>query len=239
MPRNFELGRLAALGILLASSNVPAHAQTVMGPGTPANCLQNAGNGELACGSGSTAAPGTGATAVGINAKATADAAMGFGQDAHASSISAMAFGKGAIASNQGSVAIGQGANSTGAASTALGFAGRALANEAVAVGDTATASGNFSTALGSNTTAGQASSTAIGFGAQSTAANQMMFGTATNILAAPGIVSAASKAAQQGKVLMVTVDSKGNIATAAIPSPTCRCPPPPVKPPKLTRKKR
>ena len=29
MPRNFALGRLAALGILLASSHVPASAQTV------------------------------------------------------------------------------------------------------------------------------------------------------------------------------------------------------------------
>jgi hypothetical protein len=48
--------------------------------------------------------------------------------------------------------------------------------------------------------------------------------GTATNILAAPGIVSAASKAAQKGKLLMVTVDPNGNLATAAVP--VCRCPP-------------
>jgi hypothetical protein len=54
-------------------------AQTVMPPSAPANCVQNAGNGELACGSGATASPGTGATAVGINAQATADAAVAFG----------------------------------------------------------------------------------------------------------------------------------------------------------------
>ena len=145
MSRSLELRRLAALGILLLSSDLAAHAQSVMAPGTPAGCLQNAGNGELACGSGATASPGTGATAIGINAKASADAAMGFGFNANASSISAMAFGKDASATNQGSVAIGQESSSTGMASTALGFAGRALANETVAVGDTATASARVS----------------------------------------------------------------------------------------------
>jgi hypothetical protein len=236
MSRSLELRRLAALGILLLS-DLTAHAQSVMAPGTLAGCLQNAGNGELACGSGATASPGTGATAIGINAKASADAAMGFGFNANASSISAMAFGKDASATNQGSVAIGQESSSTGMASTALGFAGRALANETVAVGDTATASANFSTALGANASAGFPSSAALGFGAQATAANQMMFGTAANILAAPGIVSAASKAAQQGKVLMVTIDGNGNIATAAIP--VCRCPPPVLRPPKKLSRKR
>jgi YadA head domain repeat (2 copies) len=53
----------------------------------------------LACGSGATASPGTGATAIGINAKATADAAVAFGSNANASAISAMAFGLGTAAS--------------------------------------------------------------------------------------------------------------------------------------------
>jgi trimeric autotransporter adhesin len=214
---------VVSLGLLLGSSAIPAGAQTVEGAASPASCVQNVGNGELACGSGSVANPGTGATAIGINAKATADAAMAFGFEASAASIAAMAFGKGTSAVGDGAVAVGQGASSTGMFSTAIGFAGRALANDTVAVGDTATASSNFSTALGANTTAGFASSTALGSGAQATAANQMMLGTATNILAAPGIVSAASKAAQKGKVLMVTIDGNGNIATAAVPA--CRCP--------------
>lgn len=113
--------------------------------------------------------------------------------------------------------------------STAIGFAGRAFGNDAVALGDVATASANFSTALGSNTSAGFASSTALGFGAQTTADNQMMFGTATNIYALPGVNSAASKAAQQGAVKMLTIDASGNVAVA--PIPICRCPPPPKKP--------
>jgi hypothetical protein len=223
---------VATLGLLLGSSTIPARAQTVEGSASPANCVQSVADGELACGSGAVAAPGNGATAIGINAKATADAAMAFGLGANAATIAAMAFGQGASAIGQGGVAVGQGANSTGMFSTAIGFAGRALANDTVAVGDTATASSNFSTALGANTMAGFASSTSLGSGAQATAANQMMLGTATNILAAPGIVSAASKAAQKGKVLMVTIDENGNIATAAVPA--CRCPV--LRNPKLRR---
>jgi hypothetical protein len=89
---------IAALVIGLSTPS-GGRAQTVMPPSAPANCVQNAGNGELACGSGATASPGTGATAVGINAKATADAAVAFGSNANASAISAMAFGLGTAAS--------------------------------------------------------------------------------------------------------------------------------------------
>jgi trimeric autotransporter adhesin len=128
---------IAALVIGLSAPSA-GRAQTVMPPSAPANCVQNAGNGELACGSGATASPGTGATAVGINAKATADAAVAFGSNANASAISAMAFGLGTAASQQGSVALGQGATSSGNASTAVGFAARAFGNDSVAVGDTA-----------------------------------------------------------------------------------------------------
>jgi trimeric autotransporter adhesin len=215
---------IAALMIGLGAA-FPAHAQNVMPPSAPANCVQNAGNGELACGSGATANPGTGATALGINAKAMADAAVAVGSNANASSIAAMAFGLNTVASNQGSVAVGQGATSSGNNSTALGFAARAFGSESVAVGDTATAgsaSANFSTAIGSNTQANFASSTALGFGAQTTAANQMMFGTATSIYAFPGVNSLASHAAQKPPLMMLTVDANGHIATARIP--TCQC---------------
>src|SRR5215510_12805296 len=79
MYRNFGLARLAPIALLsLTTQLTPLHAQTVMGSGTAARCIENGPNGELACGSGATAAPGTGATAIGINAKGTADAAMGF-----------------------------------------------------------------------------------------------------------------------------------------------------------------
>ena len=218
----------AAIGSLAALA-MPAAAQTVTGSGTPANCVQNAPNLDLACGSGAVASPGTGTTALGIDAKANGDAATAVGANANANSIAATAFGQNTVASATGSIAIGQGANATGGTSVALGFAARGFANDAVAIGDVATASGSSSIAIGANTSAGFASSTALGVNAQATAANQMMFGTATNILAAPGLVSAASKAAQKGRVLMVTVDANGNLATAAVP--VCRCPPIVVKP--------
>jgi trimeric autotransporter adhesin len=108
-----------------------------------------------------------------------------------------------------------------------------------VAVGDTATAGSpnvHFSTAIGSNTSANFASSTAIGFGAQTTAADQMMFGTATSIYALPGVNSAASHAAQKAPLMMLTVDADGNVSTAPIPA--CRCPPPPPPPSRPPRKK-
>jgi trimeric autotransporter adhesin len=216
--------RLATAAFLLQLCSTIGFAQTVTPPSTPANCVQNVGNSDFACGSGSVAQPGTGTMAIGVNAKANGDAATAVGAGATATSISATSFGQGAAATSTGAIAIGQGAQATGTSAVGIGFAGRGLAARAVGIGEVATASGTDSTALGANTSAGFVFSTALGANAQATAANQMMFGTATNILAAPGIVSAASKAAQKGKVLMVTVDANGNLATAAVP--VCRCRP-------------
>ncbi|KAF0209854.1 MAG: Cell surface protein [Methylocystaceae bacterium] len=63
--------------------------------------------------------------------------------------------------------------------------------------------------------TAGYANATAIGAGATNTAANQMMFGGVTTTYAAPGITSAASRAAQNGATNFVTSDGNGNLATS------------------------
>lgn len=235
--RQRALGLAASAGVALSllAFAIPANAQTVTPPSTPASCVQNAGNFDLACGASATASPGTGTTALGINAKATADAATAVGANAMAGSISATAFGQNSQATSTGSVAVGQGAVSTGTSSVAIGFAARGLATGTVAISDTATAQGTNAIAIGSNSSAGFTSSAALGVNAQATAANQMMFGTATSIYAAPGAVSAASKATQKGKVLMLTVDASGNIATAAVP--VCRCPPAPA--PKATKPKR
>jgi hypothetical protein len=224
--RSINLLRLAACAgiVSLFGLIAPANAQTVTGSGTPANCVQNSGNLDLACGHDSVASPGSGTTALGINAKANGDAATAVGANAAAGSIAAIAVGQNSIASATGAVAVGQGANATGGSSVGIGFAARGFANDAIAIGDVATASANSSIAIGANTSAGFATSVALGTNAQVTAPNQMMFGTATNILAAPGIASAASKAAQKGQVLMVTIDANGNLATAAVPA--CRCPP-------------
>src|SRR5262249_14061272 len=62
---------------------------------------------------------------------------------------------------------------------------------------------------------AGFGGSTAVGAGATKTAGNQMMFGTASTTYAAPGITSAASRAAQSGPTQFVTSDASGNLATS------------------------
>lgn len=230
--RSINAACLAArAGIVLSFLASAASAQTVTPPSTPANCVQNVGNTDFACGSGSVAQPGTGTMAVGVNAKANGDASTAVGAGATAGSISAVAVGQGANASSTGAIAMGQGASATGSSAVGIGFAGRGLAARAVAIGEVATASGSDSTAVGGNTSAAFAFSLALGANAQASAANQMKFGTATNILAAPGLVSAASRAAQTGKVLMVTVDANGNLATAAVPACACR-PVPPIKTP-------
>src|SRR5205085_5566073 len=100
--------------VSLTSLAAPAGAQTVFGAGTPANCVQNAPNLDLACGSDAAASPGTGTTALGINAHASGDAATAIGAAATAGSISAVAVGQNANANATGAVAIGQGANATG-----------------------------------------------------------------------------------------------------------------------------
>ena len=105
---------LAAAAILLLFGSTIGFAQTVTPPSTPANCVQNAGNTDLACGSGAVAQPGTGTTALGINAKANGDAATALGAGAVAGSISAVAVGQIANASATGAIAIGQGAQATG-----------------------------------------------------------------------------------------------------------------------------
>lgn len=235
--RSINAACLAAFaGIALSLLASVASAQTVTPPSAAANCVQNAGNSDFACGSGSVAQPGTGTTAIGVNAKANGDATTAIGAGATAGSISAIAVGQGANATSTGAIALGQGASATGVSAVGIGFAGRGLAARAVAIGEVATAQGSDSTAIGGNTSAGFAFSLALGANAQATAANQMMFGTAANILAAPGLVSAASKAAQKGKVLMVTVDANGNLATAAVPACVCR-PKPPIKTP-LSKKR-
>src|SRR5262249_32651088 len=63
--------------------------------------------------------------------------------------------------------------------------------------------------------------SAAFGTGATTTRANQQVFGTLTNTYTAPGITSAASKAAQSGIPQVVTSDAAGNLATAPISSLT------------------
>jgi hypothetical protein len=139
---------------------------------------------------------GAGATALGANAVASTDGAIAIGAS-QSTGVNSIAIGRGAVAT--GSVAVG-------AAATA--------ANGGAAFGDGATATGVNATAVGPGASATFANSTAIGAGATATAPNQMAFGTASNTYVAPGITSAASKAAQSGPLEIVTSDAGGHLAT-------------------------
>jgi hypothetical protein len=101
-----------------------------------------------------------------------------------------------------------------GTNSTAYGNSAASGTNS-VAVGQGALALGVGSEAIGQGASTGFFNNAAaIGNGAVATRDNQMVFGTATNTYTAPGITSAASRAAQSGPLQVVTSDANGNLAT-------------------------
>jgi hypothetical protein len=121
------------------------------------------------------------------NSGASADvSSLGCGQSAMANGTNSVALGPNA-ATGTNSVALGQGAQALGFGSTALGQGA---------------STGFFNNAA------------AIGNGAVATRDNQVVIGTATNTYTAPGITSAASRAAQSGPLQVVTTDANGNLAS-------------------------
>jgi hypothetical protein len=163
-------------------------------------------------------ANGGSATATGSNSTANGSLATALGEAATANGASATAIGQFSVANGATATALGQGSLANATAATAVGqgatVAFGATGGTALGQGATVTAAGG--TALGTGASAGFAGSTAIGAGATITAVNQMMFGTATNTYAAPGITSPASLAAQSGTTNFVTTDSAGHLATSA-----------------------
>ena len=101
------------------------------------------------------------------------------------------------------------GNNAAGAANA------QASGDNALAAGFGSTASGSNATALGSGASATHANATAVGAGATTSRDNQVAIGTASSTYTMPGIDSAASRAAQQGPVRIVTSDASGNLATS------------------------
>lgn len=108
---------------------------------------------------------GVGSEQYGISATATAGGAVALGAGAAASDTGAVAIGNDAAASGQNSVALGAGASTT--------------STNAIALGGTARAPG--SSALGQNSfvDATHTNSSAIGYSATTTAADQVMLGSA------------------------------------------------------------
>jgi autotransporter adhesin len=104
------------------------------------------------------------------------------------------------MANGTSSVAVGTNA-AAGTNSVALGQNAQALGVGSTAIGESAS-TGSFNNAM------------AIGNGAVATRDNQVVLGTASNTYTAPGITSAASRAAQSGPLQVVTSDANGNLAT-------------------------
>ena len=170
----------------------------------------------MACGTLATAV-GDFATATSANATAIGLAATATGENSLANGTRANATGAGSIANGQNATAIGTRSTANGTNATALGGPGTlANADAATAVGQGATvaAGATGGSAFGQGATVSGANGTAIGAGAVTTAPNQMVFGTASSTYVAPGITSAASKAAQSGPLQIVTSDASGNLAT-------------------------
>jgi trimeric autotransporter adhesin len=180
-------------------------------------CVGTVDNGVTLTTAGATATTATGgpATACGPNATATGDFATAISSAATANGLAATATGENSLANGIRANATGAGANAIGENATAIGTRSLANGTNATALGGPGTiANGTNATALGAGAVAAFAGSTAIGAGAVTTAPNQMAFGTASSTYAAPGITSAASRAAQSGSLQIVTSDAGGNLAT-------------------------
>jgi hypothetical protein len=131
--------------------------------------------------------------------------------------VDAIAIGFDANATANGTIAVGASTDASGSDSIAIGTGAEARGSGSIALGEYSDTHAARSTAVGYHANAGFEDSTAIGSRASTTRANQMMFGTVDNTYTAPGIVSAASRAAQTGPVDVVTADADGNLAGRSI----------------------
>jgi hypothetical protein len=174
-------------------------------------------NGQFASAAGASSfANGANATATGALSISEGANATATGEFSVANGASATATGQRANASGENATAVGQGSVATGATASAFGQNANAAGVGATALGQNAQATADNSTAIGAGAnTAGFANATAVGAGAVNTAANQMMLGGVATTYTAPGITSAASRAAQIGPTSFVTTDANGNLATS------------------------
>ncbi len=228
-------GALGALDtqVTTNTTDIASLDTTVAGLASTGAYIDIASSGPAASATGTNAmAIGPGASATGTDAIAIGDGAVsapnsvvtgGGATDNGASGASIYGTGANVTLASTDATAIGFNANVNGANAIAIGGnataanAASATAADAVAIGNQAQAGGTGAVALGNNTSAGFSNSAAIGNGATATRADQQVFGTATNTYTAPGITSAASKAAQTGPTQIVTSDAGGNLSTSTL----------------------
>lgn len=123
--------------------------------------------------------------------RASGNTSVAVGYSAKATNTDAVAVGDGATASGASeSLAAGALSTASGQYSSAVGPASQASAQFATALGDSAEATATQATGLGANTIAGHTAATAVGYAAATTAAHQIMLGTATETVVIPGDVN-------------------------------------------------
>lgn len=156
---------------------------------------------------------GANSLVIGLSAVSPGSNAVALGPGASAAGVQAVAVGGSANALGDQSVAIsaaavqGAGAVGVGNGSTATGVG-------SVAVGVLAAAGLDNATALGNGATANFAHATAIGAGAVANGSNQVMLGTATDIVIVPNLVLLTSPS---GYRFGITVDDTGSLTTTAM----------------------
>ncbi|AKK04604.1 collagen triple helix repeat protein [Corynebacterium mustelae] len=112
---------------------------------------------------------------------------LGYG--AAASSPVSVAVGVRASTVNGYTVAVGDTAAASGASSMAVGASAKATHSKSMAVGTLAEAKDSYATALGCNARAIHNRSVAVGYYATTTAANQIMLGTSSEVVTIPGTI--------------------------------------------------
>jgi hypothetical protein len=120
----------------------------------------------------------------------TADAGGADGSHEGSGGSASLQIGQLSTASANLSVALGYGTDATALGSVAVGASAQSWAFGSVALGRAALASHDSSTALGYDANAVHSSSTAVGAGAVTTAADQVMLGTADHTVVVPGVFS-------------------------------------------------
>jgi hypothetical protein len=183
-----------------------------------------------ACGNGAVASS-SGATAVGVDARALAESSVAIGDSATANETTgsrgiaigvqatsdhadAIAVGGAATATGDSSIAVGNNTLADSLAATAVGTGAQALAESSVAIGDRATANettGSRGIAIGVQATSDHADAIAVGGGASATGDSSVALGnnSRASALASTAVGSGAQAHAQNSSAF-------GNGATVA-----------------------
>ncbi|KRB07991.1 hypothetical protein ASD86_09335 [Lysobacter sp. Root690] len=154
-------------------------------------------------------ATGANSTAIGYNARASAEETLAIGENSAASALSGLAIGSGSQATAEYAIAIGDNARASG--------------NHSLAVGDEAAASGLFATSIGVLSNASGDYSSAMGIEAKASGRRSMALGHFSNSSAELAIaIGADSQASHAGSVALGAnaVANGATLGTAAYVPP-------------------